>query len=510
MRSILNTFAGHAVFFVISAIPCFAAAAVIQVVSTDSDADNIAKIEGAAPGDEVVIAPGTYQFRLYLEGEGTVDQPIVIRAQDPDNRPVWDLDGQVTADWPGSYGGGDNSRAIWQITGSYYEILGIVFQNGTDGVGDGAGMRFKFSKHVTLRDCLFQFNDNGIQGAGADTVVEFCEFNRNGKPDSAEGSHNFYIHGGTITVRYSYIHDPLRSQNLHIRANRSVFEYNWVARAASYMGDMMPCTMDPCDTEHTMLLRGNVFLRGTPANDGQVFVMYNDQHDLGVSFHLTMVNNTIIGNDDNAALVHFGNEDPSLNAMQTAVLNNNAIYSLQRIFRVDDDTLSNWSASGTNNWLSEDTIDTDGLVGSVVGDDPGFTDLLGRDFVPAGGSPLIGAADSSLNDLPDKEYYLDEDTAMRFRWRTAVNDIGAFESTTLGDPVGPHEDVVGPDGDTDTDTDADTDSDGERDAGVVTDAGDGGYIEGSYQTEACNCHAPGHSVSTNSLSFSDVITVLLF
>ncbi len=501
-----SKYLGALVMTAIGVVATSASAAVINVSSTDSATDNISKIEGAGPGDEVIVAPGTYQFRLYLEGEGTESQPIVIRAEDPANRPVWDLDGQVIADWPGSYGGGDNSRAIWQITGSYYEVSGIVFQNGTDGVGDGGGIRFKFSDHVTLRDCLFQFNDNGIQGAGTDTLVEYCEFNRNGLPGSAEGSHNLYIHGGSLTVRYCYIHDPLRSQNMHIRANSSVFEYNWVARAASYMGDMMPCTMDPCDEEHTMLLRGNVFLRGTPANDGQVFVMYNDQHDPNVQFHFTMVNNTIIGNNDNAALVHFGNEDPSLNAMQTAVLNNNAIYSVRRIFRVDDEGLTNWNASGTGNWLSTDTIDTDGLIGSVTGDDPGFTDLAGRDFVPAGGSPLIGAADTGLDELPDKEYYRDENVPMLWRWRSSVKDIGAFESTTLGDSFGPYDDGSS-DGDTDADidSDADSDSDGDTDSDsdtdtdtttaspsdAGTDAGDGGYIEGSYKTETCSCRTPG-------------------
>jgi hypothetical protein len=471
--------------------------ATINVVATDSDEDNLAKIEAAGPGDEVVIGPGIYKFRLYLEGSGTAEQPIVIRSQDPEDRPVWDLDGKSTGEWPGSYDGGDKSRAIWHITGSYIEISGIVFQNGTDGNGDGAGLRLKSADHVTLRDCLFQFNDNGIQGAATDALVEFCEFNRNGLPNSLEGSHNLYIHGGTITVRYSYIHDSLRAQNLHIRANSSVFEYNWIARASSYMGDMMPCTMEPCEKEHTMLLRGNVFLRGTPVNDGQVFVMYNDQHDPDVSFNLTMINNTVIGNGDDAALVHFGNADESINAMQMARLDNNVIYNVARVFRVDEIGLDNWSAGGTNNWFSDGTVDVDGLENNLSGADPGFTDLGGRNFVPAGGSPLTGAAASGLEELPDREYYRDENLTMFWRWRTSVNDIGAFESTTLGDTFGPYTDAD-VDGDSDTDTDADTDSDVKEDGGLVDDAGvdagadvDAGWFEKVINTEACSCNTPG-------------------
>jgi len=450
---------------------------IINVFPDDSDEVNMARIEGAAAGDEVVIAPGTYRFRLYLEGEGTAERPVIIRAADPGDRPVWDLEGDIVADWPGTYTGGDRGRAIWQLTGSNYFISGIIFRNGTDGAtGDSGGIRFKFSDHVTLYDCLFQFNDNGIQGHGTDTLVEFCEFDRNGLPDSTEGSHNLYIQGGSITVRYCYIHDARRSQNMHIRANSSVFEYNWIARSHSYMGDMMPCTMEPCEGEHTMLLRGNVFLRGTPLNDGQVFVMYNDQGDPDISFHLTMVNNTIIGNGDGAALVHFGNENPANNRMQTAVLNNNAICNVARVFRVDDTDLSNWAASGANNWLSEGTADTDGLASSVTGTDPGLTDISGGNFIPTGSSPLIGAADGTLPDLPDKEYWRNETLTMHWRPRPAVNDIGAFESTTSGDPVGPYDDA--PPADT-ADVAEDADIDGEADAAVDPDLPGDPFTDGA-------------------------------
>lgn len=129
----------------------------------------------------MVVAPGTYQFRLYLEGSGTADAPIVIRAADPADRPAWDLGGDAVANWPGSYDGGDSGRAIWQIAGSHYLVSGIVFRNGSDETdGDSGGVRLKGLDAVTFRDCLFQGNDNGLQGAGTQTLVEFCEFDSNG------------------------------------------------------------------------------------------------------------------------------------------------------------------------------------------------------------------------------------------------------------------------------------------------------------------------------------------
>jgi len=60
-------------------------AAVINVAPGDS----YTKIESANPGDEVVIAPGTYTFRVYLTKQASPTNPITIRAQDALNRPIW-------------------------------------------------------------------------------------------------------------------------------------------------------------------------------------------------------------------------------------------------------------------------------------------------------------------------------------------------------------------------------------------------------------------------------------
>ena len=56
-----------------------ATAATIAVAPSDT----YQKIESAQAGDEVVIAPGTYAFRVHLTRAGTADRPIVIRASGP-------------------------------------------------------------------------------------------------------------------------------------------------------------------------------------------------------------------------------------------------------------------------------------------------------------------------------------------------------------------------------------------------------------------------------------------
>jgi len=75
------------------ALPRLARAATIDVTPSD----DYTKIESAQPGDEVVIAPGTYKFLVYLTQQAPSNNPIVIRAQDPKNPPVWDLTGLSTA-----------------------------------------------------------------------------------------------------------------------------------------------------------------------------------------------------------------------------------------------------------------------------------------------------------------------------------------------------------------------------------------------------------------------------
>src|SRR2546421_211021 len=84
--------------------------------------------------------------------------------------------------------------------------------------GEGVG--------VTLRDCLFKPNDNGLTGGSQDStaVVEFAEFDSNGNTNAASPTHNIYVYGGTFTMRYSYLHDPAQAQNFHVRATQALIE----------------------------------------------------------------------------------------------------------------------------------------------------------------------------------------------------------------------------------------------------------------------------------------------
>src|SRR5215510_15874054 len=110
---------------------CFAVSSTDATLISVTTNDNYSKIESAQAGDEVVISPGTYAFRVYLSKAAT--NTITIRALDPANPPVWDFGTNYPANFldnaPGSYTAGDKARGAWQFSGAKnYSISGIAFR----------------------------------------------------------------------------------------------------------------------------------------------------------------------------------------------------------------------------------------------------------------------------------------------------------------------------------------------------------------------------------------------
>lgn len=412
-----------------------AAAKTINVTTSDS----YATIEAAQAGDEVVIAPGTYGFRVYLEAQGTAASPIVIRAADPSNPPVWDLSSVLVNNAPGSYTAGDRGRGCWQFSNAaHIQLSSIVIQGCHNAGHNSAGIRYyNGATGIVLRDLVFRDNDNGLTGGtqDSDITVEFSEFVANGslQASASAPSHNIYIYGGTFTLRYSYVHDPVQAQNFHIRAQNSVIEYNWFSRAMSYAGDLM--TDDDFDgtgtLTQTMTFRGNVVVQGAAqANTSQIIAVYNDAGVNGLTLNVNAYYNTFIGSGGRAGFVHLSNADQT---PMHADISNNIIFGTTRPVYADD---ASGVITGSNNWLLS-TASPNGLTASVVGTDPGFTNAAGNDFTLAPGSACINAAASPANGAPDREYYRDENVTREYRVRAAAHDIGAFELTTSGTGIGP-------------------------------------------------------------------------
>lgn len=413
--------------------PALAHAETIRV----TPADDYAAIERAQAGDEVIIAPGTYRFRVFLSQIGTADAPIVIRAEDPSDPPVWDLSGMRAEDAPGSSTRGDRGRGCWQITGAHYQISGLVIRGCSTSSGNAAGIRTIDTEGVIVRDVVFDGNEVGFSGTGEDTLVEHCELTDNGVRSSPP-QHSIYIYGGSITFRHNYIHDSAGGQNLHIRARRAVVEYNWIARASNYEADLMTGP----DADQELIFRGNVLLTNpSPENSGQVFVLYDDGGGGDVRMTLRLLWNTIIvqGGGD-PALVNVRNDTL---AAATVELSNNVVVGTTQLVRLRDEGASNWTVTGGSNHLPSGA-DEAGLTGNVLGDDPGFADAAALDYRPAPGSALLGLADLGVAGAPDREYAEDETVTRRFRFRLAAADVGALESGAPGDAFGPYDEPTPP------------------------------------------------------------------
>lgn len=422
-------------FSVLPLVASTASAATIEVAPTDS----YTKIESARSGDEVVISPGTYRYRVHLTTTANADDPIRIHAKDPQNPPVWDLSTNNVEDAPGSYTAGDRGRGCWQLSGATnIQISDIVIAGCHNADHNSAGIRYyNTSTGIKLTNIVFHDNDNGLTGGSehSEIAVEFCEFAQNGNLQASAPTHNIYIYGGVFELRYSYVHDPIQGQNFHIRAWSSTIEYNWFSRAKSYAGDLM--TDDDIIAgalvTQGMTLRGNVIVQGaTQSNNSQIIAVYNDGGASDLKLNVDLLYNTFVGNGGHAALVHLSNADGT---PMSATLSNNIVYGTNTPVLVEDST--NATVSGSNNWLMTGATTT-GLTASVFGSDPGFKNAAQNDYTLAASSPAIGAALDSISDIPISEYYRDETVKCSYRPRSSAKDIGAFEASTQGSAIGPH------------------------------------------------------------------------
>lgn len=410
--------------------------------------DDYTVIESAGPGDEVIIASGIYQYRVSLETSGSETEPIIIRGQDPDDPPVWNLAGQVISEWPGSYGAGDAGRGCWQVRGDHYIISDIVFEECRD--HGGSGLRAVNVQDLRISNCVFRNSTNGVTGAADPFVIEFSEFVGNGRPYTSNDNpaHNLYVYGGALELRYNLFHEAEQGQNFHVRARDSVIEYNWFSNPGSYMGDLMTCEhfcggQGDQDITQSMLLRGNVIIQGNPSNTSQIIALFNDEGGSSdntgdvATMRLTLAYNTIIGTEVSQGhtqrLVNLRNDTVGTHV----ILDNNAIVNVKDVAEPNNAQLLNWSISGTHNWLSTPT-EAGELSASIMGADPIFENALDFDLRPRDNSPLVGAAGPSEVDVPDREYFQNESNPRMYRIRSSAGDVGAFEYATTGSGIGPY------------------------------------------------------------------------
>jgi hypothetical protein len=337
----------------------------------------------ARDGDVVLIDAGTYT--------GDV---ATWRAHDLTLRGVGGR-AHLVADGQSAQG-----KAIWVIQGDDTTVESVEFSGAAVVDRNGAGIRQE-GAGLTVRDCLFHDNENGIlagDNASSDIVVERSEFRANGAGDGQ--SHNIYINRvRSFTLRASHSHDARVGHNVKSRAATTVIEGN---RITSEDG-------------------GNPSYELEFPNGGVVLVVGNVVHQGPRA--------------DNATLVSFAAEGASHPQQGLFIAYNSFVDGLGGGTFVRN--LSSAPAMVVNNVFvgGRAVLAGPGAPTGNLDGDPGFVDLAGLDLHLTAGSSAIGAATPTVMGggrslIPTLEYVAGPGSVPR----TSGDDVGAFESTTRRPP----------------------------------------------------------------------------
>jgi MYXO-CTERM domain-containing protein len=281
---------------------------------------------------------------------------------------------------------------------------------------NGAGIRHQ-GTNLTVRDCYFHDNDDGILGSPktngtGEVLIERSEFSHNGFGDGQ--SHNMYLnHYAELTLRFSYSHGAVVGHLLKSRAYVNVIEYN---RLTDEAGGTASYEANFPDGGLVFLI-GNV-IEQSAASQNHAIIDYASESTSNPDQHLYVINDTIVNDASSGTFVQNASATPE-------VLWNDLFVGPGLVTTQTGPILgTNFTSSsmGDPKLAGQATYDYHLLPGSPcvnVGSDPGSGS--GRALAPVGDyvHPLGGEARSAVGAI----------------------DIGAYE---LGNPGGPF--GGGPDG----------------------------------------------------------------
>lgn len=388
-------------------------------------------IEAAQAGDEVLLAPGTYRFRLALTNSGTAASPIVIRAEDPSRPPVFDYSDADLISFPGSNAGFHPDRGAWDVRGSDLEFRSITIRGAnTVGAVGAAAIRFSSGERHHVVDVRVEDCEGGLENVAGSLLVERSRFHRN-------VVHLNVFGGGPVTVRGNLMTDA-RDWNFYLAGNDALFEANWLSNSGGFAGLMGECSFTCGGTgaqpiARSIVFRGNVIVQNTmqqpndsffvgvlgtggPSSDGTGFTQPNV---------VTFSHNTFVGRlaTPTAALVL--NSD---GAHRTRVrAHGNAFTGFSSV--VSELSATPATVESGFNWVVDGT-DTAGVSASVTGPASALTST----YRPVLGSSLFGAAQTPAMLAPAFEFGGDGSGPPGVVPRTAATTAGAFET---GSAMGP-------------------------------------------------------------------------
>jgi hypothetical protein len=187
-------------------LPPYAHAGTLRVGPERNYKSIRAAAHAAGDGDVILIDAGVY--------------PADITVWDRDNLVIWAPEGRahVRAD-----GANEDGKDLWVVVGRNFTAENIEFSGARVRDRNGAGVRIDAKGTVTLRNCYFHDNDNGVLGDADEIVIDGCVFDRNGAGDGQ--SHNLYVWGPSVTIRNSFIHRAVLGHNIKTRGETNHILY---------------------------------------------------------------------------------------------------------------------------------------------------------------------------------------------------------------------------------------------------------------------------------------------
>jgi len=289
-------------------------------------------------------------------------------------------------------------KAIWVVKGNDTTIEKVEFSGAKVSDGNGAGIRLE-GAGLTVRDCYFHDNENGILAAAnqaSDIVVEHSEFARNGSGDGY--THNLYIgYTRSFTLRFSYVHHAVVGHNVKSRALKNYIMYNRIMDEndgrSSYAIDF--------PNGGLAFVIGNAIQQG-PATENPTIVSYGAEGLQRPLNELYFVNNTVVNDRPNGARFLFVKTGTPL----AAIVNN--------VFAGRGDVLSGPGELRNNVAVAKTE----------------FVDAAGFDYRPRAGAAAIGrgvdpGSAHGFELRPTAEYA--HKVGNRTRNNPGKLDLGAFE-----------------------------------------------------------------------------------
>ena len=399
--------------------------------------------ESLKPGDEVVIRAREQPYRMkwVLGVAGTKEQPIVVRGvrDNAGNRPVFSGEDALTPPRL-VYNGG--ARSLLKIGASsvptdtmpeHLVIDNIEFRDarpairfyGRRGeeeyVNNAAGLFIEKGRNIVVRRCRFTGCGNGLFVAPetAHLAFEACEFEGNGVVDSIY-EHNVYTSSVDIAFvgcRFGPLADGALGNNLKDRSGGLTVANCWIEGGNRQL-DLVDAqnavwiAQDP--TYRTTWVVGNVLIESEPRLNNQIIHYGGDSGE--TQFYrkgtLKLWFNTILSQRPKATVLRLstGDELADLRGNLIHTVNGGShIAILDDLGRVNMDT--NWirrgyrRSFGSQAGIFEET-------GTVVGSDPLFVDVAGRDLRLAEGSTAVDAGPELLQ-VP---WQADDALGRQFAW----------------------------------------------------------------------------------------------